>query len=336
LLAKAGLPLPDGLRHLAEDAAHPQLREALGRVAASVEQGRSLCDAMAEQPGLFPPLHRRVVAAGEDAGVLPDVLLETAQLARLDYALTAAFRDAAVYPVGVILFATGVFLFVLRFVLWRMPTMFTAVAEVAEPPVFSRTLFAVGHALEPVWPAIGIAYAVAFVLFLWLLVVRSSPPASFQALSRHLPGVGAMEANLDMARLCGVWSVLVRRDIPLDECTAIGTILVQNRALRAALESVTRDHAEGRPLRECFERQTALPQPVCAAWARASVHDLPGEFAALRDLYMERAQMRARRAAVLWESAAIVGMAIVAALVIVAMFLPLIDLQRSLLRYGEL
>ena len=72
MLAKSGLPLPQGLRAAAEDSSHRNLAEALFEIARQVELGRSLDDVLAGQD--VPHHLSRLIETGLRSGKLAEVL----------------------------------------------------------------------------------------------------------------------------------------------------------------------------------------------------------------------------------------------------------------------
>src|SRR3546814_15215715 len=58
-------PLEEALRTLTRQSEAESARAVIGDVHAGLLEGRRLADAMARQPGSFPPLYRAMVSAGE-------------------------------------------------------------------------------------------------------------------------------------------------------------------------------------------------------------------------------------------------------------------------------
>src|SRR5581483_6240017 len=67
-------PLEEALRTISRQAEREEVRRVLGSVHAGVVEGRRLSEAMAREPGSFPPLYRAMVSAAECSGTLPPIL----------------------------------------------------------------------------------------------------------------------------------------------------------------------------------------------------------------------------------------------------------------------
>src|SRR5271157_3041169 len=91
------------------------LKETIVAVRKDVEAGLSLSDAMARHPKVFNPLFVAMTQAGEAGGVLEDALLRVADQLQKDAALRRQIRSAMVYPVLVIVFAVGVMMALVAF-----------------------------------------------------------------------------------------------------------------------------------------------------------------------------------------------------------------------------
>jgi type IV pilus assembly protein PilC len=91
------------------------LTETIVAVRKDVEAGLSLSDAMARHPKVFNPLFVAMTEAGEAGGVLEGALLRVADQLQKDASLRRQIRSAMVYPILVIVFAVGVMLALVAF-----------------------------------------------------------------------------------------------------------------------------------------------------------------------------------------------------------------------------
>ena len=97
-LIAAGMPMLRSLYTLEDQTQDEMLKKAIVGVREDVEAGSSVAQAMESQPGIFDPLYRAVVKAGEGSGRLEEALDRVAfQLERLD-ALRRQVRSAMTYP----------------------------------------------------------------------------------------------------------------------------------------------------------------------------------------------------------------------------------------------
>src|SRR5215210_6012122 len=110
------MPMLRSLYTLEEQTEDEMLKAAIGGVRQDVEAGSSVSAAMESQPGVFDPLYRSMVGAGEGAGRLEEALDRVAvQLEKLD-ALKRQVKSALMYPAVIFGFAVVVVIVVVAFI----------------------------------------------------------------------------------------------------------------------------------------------------------------------------------------------------------------------------
>src|SRR4051812_12324633 len=115
-LIASGMPMLRSLYTLEEQTEDEMLKAAITAVRDDVEAGSSVAAAMESQPGVFSPLYRSMVAAGEGSGRLEDSLDRVAaQLEKLD-ALKRQVKGAMMYPAVIFGLALVVMLAVVIFI----------------------------------------------------------------------------------------------------------------------------------------------------------------------------------------------------------------------------
>lgn len=137
-LIASGMPMLRSLHTLEEQTEDEMMRKAIASLRQDVEAGSSLAQAMESQPGVFDPLFRAMVRAGESSGRLEDALERTAsQLERLD-ALRRQVKSALSYPAIVFAFAILAMMAVVAFIVPVFVGIFEEMA--AETPGMSAEL----------------------------------------------------------------------------------------------------------------------------------------------------------------------------------------------------
>ncbi|WP_293648066.1 type II secretion system F family protein, partial [Sphingopyxis sp. RIFCSPHIGHO2_12_FULL_65_19] len=101
-------PLEEALRTLTRQSEAETARAVIGDVHAGLLEGRRLADAMARQPGSFPPLYRAMVAAGETTGSLTTILARLADLLERQAEVRGKLIAALAYPIVLAIVAIGV------------------------------------------------------------------------------------------------------------------------------------------------------------------------------------------------------------------------------------
>ena len=180
-LTAAGMPVEFGLRLIARDMRKGRLSGALAEVAADLEAGKSLPQAIAAHRSHFPASYGPLVEAGINAGNLSAVLLNLGAHMAFVQRMRSAMWRALTYPLAVLTMLAGVSLFLCIVVIPPVETMTYGVhyrrfnwrlqQEMDyEVPFFSKMVFAAADIIRSPEFLIGagILLASAIAVFLWM------------------------------------------------------------------------------------------------------------------------------------------------------------------------
>ena len=134
-LARA-VPLEEALRTLAAQSGDARVRAVLSRTHADVMEGMRLSTAMARQGNAYPAHYRAMIAAGESAGALPDILDRLAELQEREYELKNRVATALIYPAALSATAIAVVAALLTFVVPRIAAQYDSMGRVL--PLLTR------------------------------------------------------------------------------------------------------------------------------------------------------------------------------------------------------
>jgi type IV pilus assembly protein PilC len=114
-MISSGMSILRALYVLEEQTESKFLKETIVAVRKDVEAGLSLSDSMGRHPKVFSPLFVAMAQAGETGGVLEDALMRVADQLQKDAALRRQIKAAMIYPTLVIVFAVGVMMALVAF-----------------------------------------------------------------------------------------------------------------------------------------------------------------------------------------------------------------------------
>jgi type II secretory pathway component PulF len=106
-LLGAGLTLDESLGILAQRLRQPRLRGLSLNLHRALIDGRSLSQALAEYPRIFPPLYVNLISAGEASGALPKILLRLSEHLSALQVLRDKVRGALLYPAVLVVAGIG-------------------------------------------------------------------------------------------------------------------------------------------------------------------------------------------------------------------------------------
>jgi general secretion pathway protein F len=318
-------PLEESLRTIAAQTEAPHAARAISAVHTGVFEGRRLAEAMAREPKSFPPLYRATIAAGESTGSLPTILERLAELLERQAAIRSKIFSAIAYPIILAIVATLVVTSMMIGVVPKVVAQFDDVGQ--QLPLITRIVIFVSDVMANYWWAILIAIAAAISLF--RLALRDPARAlAFDAWLLRLPGIGRLIRDLYAARIARTLATMVASRLPLYEGLALTAQTVRNRALKAASEQIVEAIRGGSSLSTAMKRAGVFP-PLLVYLAAS------GEAAGQLDTMLERAADYLERefdsftsaALSLLEPGIIVIMGGIVATIVLAILLPLLQLQ---------
>lgn len=255
-LLRAGLTLEEVLGILLEQAPVGRQKRQLGAIRSSVMEGQSLSVAMAEHPGLFPPLYTAAVAAGERAGRLDTVLDGLADYAEKREAVQRGISLALVYPILLVLVAIAVVWGLIGYVVPRVIGVFEQTGQ--SLPAITRSLLALSDGISSygLWLLIGLA--ILGVLGLALLR-QPGPRMAFDRILLKLPLIGRLVRARQTASFTRTLAILTASAVPLVEALKVASAVVMNRAVRTDIDLAAAQVREGVSLSRALEVAQWLP-----------------------------------------------------------------------------
>ncbi|WP_164157962.1 type II secretion system F family protein, partial [Sandarakinorhabdus rubra] len=321
----AVIPLEEALRTIVRQAEAERSRTVLATVHGAVVEGRRLSDAMALEAASFPALYRAMVAAGESAGTLPQVLERLAALLERQAELNGRVRAALAYPAALAVVATLAVAALMIFVVPRIAEQFADIGQTL--PLLTRMVMAVSGLLAAGWWAILLVLAGAAALFARALKDEDFR-RRFDARLLTLPVVGRLIRDWQAARLARTLAMMVAARVPLVDGLALTGPTIANHEVRARVVAMAGDIREGASLTAAMRRADVLP-PLLVAMVAG------GESAGRLDLMLERGAEALERefdavtrsALALLEPAIILVMGAAVATIVLAILLPILQLE---------
>ena len=324
-LVGAGLPLERALTALADEADAPAQRDLVAHLRAEVNAGSPFARALASAPREFDDVYRAVVAAGEQSGALGAVLERLADDLEERQALRAKLLGAALYPAIVSLIAFVIVIFLVTYVVPQVAGVFTSNKR-ALPALTTAMLGLSAFVRQWGW-AVALA-AVAGGTVLAAALRNEGFRQRFDAGWLNLPLIGRVSRGYNAARFAGTLAMLANAGVPILKALQAAAETLANRALRAdALDALVQVR-EGAPLAAALAAKKRFPG-LLAMFARLGEQtgQLPQMLdRAARQLNGE-VQRRAMALATILEPLLIVAMGAVVMLIVLAVLLPIIQLN---------
>jgi general secretion pathway protein F len=318
-------PLEEALRTLTRQSEAESARNVIGDVHAGLLEGRRLADAMARQPASFPPLYRAMVAAGETTGSLTTILARLADLLERQAEVRGKLIAALAYPIVLAVVAIGVVAALMIFVVPRVVEQFTDTGQ--QLPFLTRAVIAISGFAASWWWLIALLVVAA--AFGWAAAMRRPAfKARVDARLLRLPLLGRLLRDLYAARFARTLATMVSSRLPLVDGLRLTLPTIRNAALAAATAAIVDQVRAGGSLSAALRDAGVFPPLL--VYMTAS-----GESAGRLEVMLERAADYLERefdrftaaSMALLEPVIIVLMGSCVALIILAILLPILQLQ---------
>jgi general secretion pathway protein F len=325
-LVGSGLTLERALTALSDEADTEPQRNLVAALRAEVNAGSSFAKALARFPREFNDIYVAVVGAGEHSGNLGMVLERLADGLEERQALKARLIAATLYPAIVTVAAIAIVLLLMTYVVPQVASVFTGTKR-ALP-----TLTVIMLALSAFVRHWGLLLIVLVAAGFGALRVALRNPAfreRFDAGWLTLPMVGRLARGYNAARFAGTLAMLAAAGVPILKALQAAAETLGNRAMRAdALDALVLVR-EGAPLASAIGQKKRFPG-LLGMFARLGEQtgQLPTMLQRAADQLSAEVQRRALQLATLLEPLLIVGMGLIVMLIVLAVLLPIIQLNQ--------
>ncbi|MFB9243193.1 type II secretion system F family protein [Massilia antarctica] len=125
-MMKAGVPLLQSFDIVSKGHSNPSMAKLIQELRSDIETGTSLNNAFRKYPLYFDPLFCNLVGAGEQAGILEDLLTRLAIYKEKTLAIKAKIKSALMYPVSILAIAFIVTAVIMIWVVPAFKSVFTS------------------------------------------------------------------------------------------------------------------------------------------------------------------------------------------------------------------
>jgi type IV pilus assembly protein PilC len=257
-LARAGVPLAEGLSDLRDTIDHGRLRDTLGALTESIRGGRSLSQAFAEQPG-FPAVFCSLIRVGELTGELPKVVAQLAEAMKREDEFANHARRLSLYPLMLLGSIGLALLLCLALLVPQLASLFRSLGQ--DLPLHTRVLVAASNGAVQYghWALLTLAALSLAVVF--QVKHNAAWARMFDRFMLVLPVIGAVLHKIMLARFASLLGLMYAAGIPLTEALRALRDTTANRLMQAAIDhSLERIH-HGQTLSAALA-ETALFPPL--------------------------------------------------------------------------
>lgn len=255
-LVEARVPLDKALRLLEGITESAAMRQLVITMRRDVKEGKSLAEAMETRPDVFSKMYINIVRAGEEGGILHQLLPDLAEFLETNAKNRQAIFAAMIYPI--VLVVTGIIsvFLLLAFVVPQFAVMFEDAGT--EIPASAAFLLAVSSFIQ--------SYGYLFIVFIvgviaWWKWLDQDPLRKLRKdeLLLSVPLLGALLLYKDCAVFARTLGALLEAGIPLIRALRVSREVVSNTDIARHLRQVEDDVRSGAGLGISLEKTNRFP-----------------------------------------------------------------------------
>jgi general secretion pathway protein F len=258
-LLGASIPIPQALDTLGEEEENPGLKAILLGIGDTVRKGASFSTALEAHPRLFNTLYTSMVRVGEEAGALPKVMTELADLLEHEDEMRGEVMAAVAYPAFVLGFGIITVTVLLTVVLPRLFTMLQEMSSVL--PLPTLVLLKVSGFLHHYWPWLLVGAAAAGGGLRWYLKTPKGAEA-WDGFKLRLPVVGAVFRSAALSRFGRTLGTLTGSGVSLLPALKIVENTIGNLVLGKQIANVAEETRGGDSLAGPLRRFNLFPRTI--------------------------------------------------------------------------
>ena len=329
-LLEAGLPLLRALEVMIRQERNDRFRDVLQQIADQVKSGNSFSDGLAQHPKVFDRLYVNMVKAGEAGGVLDTVLSRLAGFMEKAQRTKKKVKSAMVYPIVVVGVAIAIVTLLMVIVVPKFQTIFADMLEGAALPAPTQFVISISNFLrENILVSLGLLVAV--VIGYKLFKRTTFGGRIFNWLAIKIPKVGDLVQKVNIARITRTFGTLLSSGVPILQSINITKDITGNAYYTNALTRVHDSVRDGEALAAPMERENVFPNMVTSM---VDVGEETGELAEMltriANNYDEDVDNAVNGITSIIEPVMIVFLAVVVGFIVIALFLPIVEIIQQL------
>jgi general secretion pathway protein F len=325
-LLGASLPLEAALSATVEQAEKKHIAQTLAAVRADVRGGMRLAEALAARPRDFPSIYRALIAAGEESGDLAQVMERLADYIEERNNLRGKILTAFIYPGVVGLVSIGIVIFLLSYVVPQVVSAFSQARQ--DLPGLTLAMLNASDFIRA-WGWLCFAGIVGG-FWSWRLYLRNTVARlNWHSRVLRLPLIGRFVLGLNTARFASTLAILGGAGVPLLRALEAARQTLSNDRLDQCVSDATAKVREGVNLAPALAVEKVFPPVLIHLIASGEkTGSLPPMLERAAQTLSRDIERRAMGMTALLEPLMIVVMGAVVLVIVMAVLLPIIEINQ--------
>ncbi len=326
----AGIPLLESYEILSQQTMESNKGFGMGlqECADMVRGGMEMSEAMSKFPKMFPDIYVNMVKAGEASGQLDIILNRLADFLENAEGLKAEIKSAMTYPVISLLLIFGITFYLMIGVVPKFETMFVSLN--AKLPAITVMVLAMSKFTTSYWYLIFLG--IGAVVFAYIIIMRSRDAQRVRDIVvLKMPVFGPLLQKVALSRFSRTFGTLLSSGVPLLAALEIVASTAGNIVIEETLLETRDTVKRGESLTSHLQTSWVFPPMVVKMMG---IGEKSGALEQLlykiADFYDAQVHATVKSLTSLIEPIMLSVMGAVVGTVVIAIFMPILELQKQL------
>ncbi len=331
-LLGAGLPLLRALKTLERQAGKvPAVQAVITDVCENVEGGSGFADALGNHPKTFDRLYINMVRAGEAAGNLEDVLERLAEFKEKAAKIRNKIKSASMYPIIVLTVAMVITAGLMVFIVPKFQKIFSdMLGEDAPLPALTELVVSISHYMQDNFMVI-LGGFIAIIVIFKLIKSTSKGEYLIHQLALITPPFNQLVIKANVSQFARTLGTLQKSGVSILQALKIVHDTTANRVIAKSIANIQSEVTEGEPLVKPMSAAKVFPDMVVSmVEVGEETGELPEMLERVANTYDDEVDNAIEGVISMIEPLLIVFLALVVGTIVIAMFLPLVELIKNL------
>lgn len=330
---KAGIPLVDSLKILERQYKNKRYQKIFKSVIYDLTMGENFSEALLKQNVAFPKLLINMVKTAEMTGELPEVLDDMAEYYSETEKTRKQMVTALMYPSLVFVFATGVIIFIMMYVVPKFVDIYASMDE-SQIPGFTLIVIAVSNFLKKyiLWVFVGL------ILFIIVFVYMYKNVKFFRTICQYIamkiPVIGTTIIYNEVTMFTKTFSSLLSHNVFITESMEVLNKLTNNEIYKMIILDTMSNLSKGEKISTAFKDHWAFPVPAYEMLVTGEkTGELPEMMGKVSTYYQELHKEQVTRIKTFIEPMLTVFLTVIVGIIILAIIIPMFGMYSTIQSY---
>lgn len=326
---EVGITITESMEIMRDQTKDKNIRAMFEDILELITSGQSLANSLKMYDNNFSNLFINMVATGEEAGNLEEVLRYLDLQMEKDYEIKRKIISALVYPAIIISMTLMMGIGIVVFIMPKITKIFETFK--VDLPLPTRMLIGLSNFIttNPILSVVGFMGAVVLLIILFKLKVLRP---FWHHVIIGLPLFGKIVISANVARFSRTINSLLQASVPISEALLITGNMLDNSLYKKALQDTSAEVEQGGKIGKSLEKSEKLFPPMCTKMIElgektGTLETTTGKIA---DLYEREVDTKTKNLAVAIEPLLLVLMAGLVGGIAISIIMPIYQLPNLL------